>query len=142
MRLHHTLIFSVFCLISCSSSVITNKNHVGLLFSEFNSDSVLTDENGYGCGEIRLTDFSYLLRNSKIVTETDIHDYYSTVGCSITGSVLKRGERVEFVFDYGGIFYFSDGVIMACGKSCCHDSYEYCSWDIKTLSPDKPSLTK
>lgn len=128
-----SLILSLFTL-SCSTQNVINKNHNGLLFSKIKSDLVLSDINDYGCSKIELSDLSFLLENSTIVSNSLIHDQYSIVGCSIRGTTLKNKKEVEFTFDYGGVFYFSDGVVMACGELCCNDSYKFCSWDPKSLT--------
>lgn len=123
-----------FLTFGCSTQKVINKNHNELIFSEIKSNLFLTDINDYGCGQIGLSDLSFLLENSTIVSDSVIHDQYSIVGCSINGTALKNKKKVEFTFDYGGIFYFSDGVVMACGELCCNDSYEFCSWDPKSLT--------
>jgi len=127
------LILSFFTL-SCSTTSVKNKNHNELIFSKIKSDLVLNDINNYGCSKIKLSDLSFLLENSTIVSNSIIHDQYSIVGCSISGTMHKNKKEVEFTFDYGGVFYFSDDVVMACGELCCNDSYEFCSWDPKSLT--------
>jgi len=62
-------------------------------------------------------------------TARDIHDYYSTTGCSVTGVLEENSIRADFSFDYGGILHLSTGRILGCGKLCCQNSYTYCSWD-------------
>ena len=123
-----SLVLSLFTL-GCSTENIINKNHKELIFSEIESNLFLSDINDYGCSQIELSDLSFLLGNSTVVSDSIIHDQYSIVGCSVNGTALKNKKKVEFTFDYGGIFYFSDGVVMACGDFCCHHTYEFCSWD-------------
>lgn len=131
--LYASLILSFFTL-SCTTHNIVNKNHNELFFSTVTSNLSLLDINNYGCNQVELSDLTYLLENSTLVSNSIVHDQYSIVGCSVKGSVLKNNKKVEFTFDYGGIFYFSDGVVMACGESCCNESYELCSWDPKSLT--------
>lgn len=128
-----SLVLSLLTL-GCSTQNVININHNELIFSEIKSDLFLSDINDYGCGKIELSELSFLLENSTIVSNSTIHDQYSIVGCSINGTALKNNKKVEFSFDYGGVFYFSDGVIMACGELCCNDSYKFCSWDPKSLT--------
>jgi hypothetical protein len=134
MKLLYVVLILLFFTLSCSAQNIINKNHNGLFFSKVKSNLSLHDINNYGCNQIKLNDLSYLLENSTIVSKSTIHDHYSIVGCSVNGTVFKNKKKVEFTFDYGGIFYFSDGVIIACGELCCNESYEFCSWDTKVLT--------
>ncbi len=116
---------------SCMSFSVANKNHQGVVFSNIESDFEVEDLNSYGCGRIEVSHLKHVLEYGSYITERDLHDEYSTVGCSIQGSLLVNGEKVNFAFDYGGIFYFGNGKVMACGESCCSDSFKYCTWNAK-----------
>ena len=75
----------------------------------------------------------YILKNGTMITGKEAHDYYSVIGCTIKGSVKINRKAHEFVYDYGGLIYFSDGKILGCGEGCCKESYPYCSWNKEGL---------
>lgn len=126
-------ITSILISISCSTHRIFNKDYPKLVFSEIKTDYSLTDLNSYGCMEIDLSILLHIIQNGTLITEKEVHDHYSTTGCTINGSIKINGKESEFVYDYGGIIYFSDGKILGCGKNCCMENYPYCSWDINDL---------
>ncbi len=126
-------VVTMFLNVSCSTYTVANKNHENVNFSKIKSDYRLTDLNSYGCEKINSSEIEHILQAGILVTEKEIHDYYSTTGCSIKGSVLLNGNSTNFTFDYGGIMYFSNGVILGCGENCCSESYPYCSFDAHNL---------
>jgi hypothetical protein len=126
-------IFLTTTLTSCSTHTIYNRNGRETLFSDIKTDYSLIDVNHYGCESIDLTVLEHILENGTFVTEKELHDQYSTTGCTIEGSVKINNNLNEFVYDYGGIIYFSNGKILACGESCCRDNYPNCSWDKQNL---------
>lgn len=127
------IIFVIPVITSCSAKFITNKSHENIKFSNIDSAYRLTDLNGYGCEKIDASVIEHILRTGTLATEREVHDYYSTTGCSIRGSVFENGLKTDFTFDYGGIMYIDNGQILVCGKSCCNKNYSYCSYDPKSL---------
>lgn len=119
--------------ISCSTPVIMNERHHATTFSNINSDFIVTDTNNYGCKTIDLSVLNYILRKGIFITEKELHDSYSTTGCTIKGSLNMSDKNVNFVYDYGGMLFFNDGSILACGKDCCREDYPNCSWDKEDL---------
>lgn len=115
--------------VACTSGIIVNSIDSSLSFDDIRSDFTVKDTNSYGCEKINMGDLKHVLEYGVLSTERDIHDYYSTVGCSVGGSLLMNGERQTFTFDYGGIFRFSNGTILSCGKRCCENNFKYCTWD-------------
>ena len=73
---------------------------------------------------------SHVLKTGTIVTQTELHDYYDTTGCSMKGSVIMNTSSAEFSFEYGVIIYFNNGTQPGCAELCCKDNFEYCTWDI------------
>jgi hypothetical protein len=73
------------------------------------------------------------LQKGILINEKEMHDHYSTSGCTIKGVVRINGKRNEFVYDYGGIIHFSNGIIIGCGEDCCTENYPNCSWDKHNL---------
>ncbi|MCF6235533.1 MAG: hypothetical protein L3J70_04040 [Gammaproteobacteria bacterium] len=119
--------------ISCTSHTIANKNYNEFQFSKIKSDYLLTDSNNYGCKKIDNSVIMHVLKTGTVVTDREVHDHFSTTGCSIRGSMVLDGAETDFTFDYGGIIYFSSGMILGCSKECCGGSYLYCSWDGQNL---------
>jgi hypothetical protein len=103
------------------------------VFSELKTDYTLIDLNNYGCQPIDSTVLNYILENGTFVTGKELHDHYSTTGCTIKGSVKINNESNKFVYDYGGIIFFSSGKILGCGEGCCRENYPNCSWDKDNL---------
>ena len=133
MKRQWILIAGVIFTVSCSTNIITNENHHSIKFSKIESDYQLTDLNNYGCEKINLAVITHFLKKGTLVTEREVHDYYSTTGCSIKGNIVINGRNNSFIFDYGGIIYFGDGMILGCGETCCNENYPYCSWDAENL---------
>ena len=128
-----TIIFIIAISVSCSTFSILNEKYPGVVFSKLKSDFSLTDLNNYGCTKIDISVLKHILQNGTWVTEKEIHDYYSTTGCTINGSIRINDKKSEFIYDYGGIIYFSDGTILGCGENCCRDNYPNCSYDKRNL---------
>lgn len=128
-----TIIMFLAASVSCSTYRILNEKYPGLIFSDIKSDYALTDLNKYGCEKIDISVLKHILENGTWITEKDAHDYYSTTGCTIKGSISIDKKAKEFVYDYGGIMYFSDGKILGCGENCCRENYPHCSYDKTNL---------
>ena len=133
MKVHWIFIFGVLFAVSCSTYTISNKNHSDMKFSLIQSDYRLTDLNNYGCEKIDSSVIKHILQTGTLITEREVHDYYSTTGCSIKGSIVVNGSDTGFTFDYGGVLYFKNGMILGCGRKCCSNNYFYCSWDAQNL---------
>ena len=110
------LLLSVLVLPSCSSEQIKSTYKV-------------TDLNNYKCEAINQSVIQHVLTNGVIASNRDIHDYYSTVGCSVSGTLNYNGKNTTFDFDYGGILMLGTGQTIACGKKCCENNFKYCTWD-------------
>ena len=110
------LLLSVLVLPSCSSEQIKSTYKV-------------TDLNNYKCEAINQSVIQHVLTNGVIASNRDIHDYYSTVGCSVSGTLNHNGKNTTFDFDYGGILNLGTGQTIACGKKCCENNFKYCTWD-------------
>jgi len=128
MKFIYSLIIFLF-LISCGSTEIKNKNHKNLIFNDIKSTYEITDVNNYKCETIDKSVIKHVLENGVIASDRDIHDYYSTVGCSISGTLNSNNEHTTFSFDYGGILKLGTGQTIACGKTCCENNFKYCTWD-------------
>ncbi len=123
------VLLSFFLIVSCTSNVIFNKNNKDLTFSSIESDYHVSDVESYGCEAIDAFTLEYVLQNSISVTSREVHDHYSTVGCSVEGTLKVESQAQSFVFDYGGVIRFSGGLILACGELCCRNDFKYCTWD-------------
>lgn len=124
-----TLSFLFLFLISCGTDEIKNKNNKNLIFNNIKSTFEIADLNNYKCDTIDKSVIKYVLKNGEITSNRDIHDYYSTVGCSISGTLDQNGTNTTFSFDYGGILKLGTGQTIACGKTCCENNFKYCSWE-------------
>ncbi|HED34111.1 MAG TPA: hypothetical protein ENJ08_07840 [Gammaproteobacteria bacterium] len=122
--------------VSCSSGVIENRLNKDLYYSKIKSDLKLTDRNNLGCERIDISVIFHVLETGVESTGRDIHDYYSTTGCSVAGVLEENSIHADFNFDYGGILHLSTGRILGCGKLCCQNNYIYCSWDENELRGD------
>lgn len=120
---------SLLLFISCGAVDIKNKNHKNLIFNNIKSTFEITDLNNYKCETIDESIIKHVLTNSVIASDRDIHDFYSTVGCSISGTLNNNGQNTTFSFDYGGILKLGTGQTIACGKMCCENNFKYCTWD-------------
>lgn len=123
------LSFSLLFIISCGSGEIKNKNHKNLIFNNIKSTFKITDLNNYKCQTIDQSVIKHVLTNGVIASDRDIHDYYSTVGCSISGTLDVNNTNTTFSFDYGGILTIGNGKTIACGKVCCENNFKYCTWE-------------
>lgn len=124
-----TLLFSILFLISCGSGEIKNKNHKNLTFNNIKSTYKITDLNNYKCEPIDQSIIKHVLINGVIASDRDIHDHYSTVGCSISGTLDVNNTSTTFSFDYGGILKLGNSQTIACGKMCCENNFKYCTWE-------------
>jgi len=115
-------------LVACSSNGIVNEKDESTVFGKVRSDFVVTDRNDYGCKSIDAQVLTHILRTGKVVTKKEADNRYSTTGCSIDGAVAVNGEETIFVYDYGGLMWFGDGMLLACDKECCGEDNEYCSY--------------
>jgi len=122
-----------FLIASCVANTIKNKAQNELYFSDVKTDFKLTDANNYGCKKIDISIINHILSTGVKSTARDIHDYYDTTGCSVTGQLKINNKLTDFTFDYGGILYLSNGINLTCGELCCKDGFTYCSWDKKNL---------
>lgn len=122
------LSFSLLFLIPCGSGEIKNKNHKNMVFNNIKSTFKITDLNNYKCETIDQSVIKHVLINGVIASDRDIHDYYSTVGCSISGTLDVNSTSTTFSFDYGGILKLGNGQIITCRKTCCENNFKYCTW--------------
>ncbi|MCP4120089.1 MAG: hypothetical protein GY737_32780 [Desulfobacteraceae bacterium] len=129
MKIYWFLIILLIFNVSCAVHTIKNKNHNNLEFSNIVSNFQLTDLHGYNCDMINVDVLKHILKTGEIVDLRELHDHYSTTGCSVKGSIVVNGSKEGFTFDYGGIIYFSSGMILGCGEECCTGDFYNCSWD-------------
>lgn len=127
------LLSSIITIISCATLVVSNERDRATTFSNIDSDYIVTDTNNYGCKTIDLSVLKHILKTGIFVTEKELHDNYSTTGCTIKGRLDMGDKTVNFIYDYGGIVFFDNGRILACGKDCCQENYPNCSWDKENL---------
>lgn len=118
-------------LISCGSGDIKNNNHKNLVFNNIKSTFELTDLNNYKCETIGQSVINHVIENGVLASDRDIHDHYSTVGCSVNGTLNVNNITTTFNFDYGGILKIGTGQTIACGKTCCKNNFKYCTWGDK-----------
>lgn len=124
------LVVGVLHLAACTGqSVVTNINHRDLAFTEIRSNFEFTDMNKYGCEKINASVIRHVLETGTLITSRDVHDYYSTTGCSIKGSMVVNGNETDFTFEYGGVLYFKNEMILGCGQGCCTNGFPHCSWE-------------
>jgi hypothetical protein len=128
------MILVMLTIASCNKNDVRSETVADLVFSNIESDYKLTDVNHYDCTEINSTVISHILKYGTFVSEPELHDFYSTTGCTVQGRLKVNGELLEFTYDYGGIMYFNNGKTIACGEGCCRDDYPYCSWDKENLN--------
>lgn len=130
MRLICLLVLGILPVTSCAGQTsIKNKIHNKLTFSEIETNFELTDLNKYGCEKIDATVIKHVLETGTLISRREMHDHYSTTGCSVKGSMLVNGVKTDFVFEYGGIIYFKNETILGCAQNCCTDKFAYCSWE-------------
>lgn len=136
MKVQITFLALAVLAIGCDASQpghVTNENRPALQFTDIRSDYATTDVNGYGCTRIDKSVLEHILRYGTWLSEKEVHDYYSTTGCTIRGSVELNGKETKFDYDYVGIMRFANGMILGCGRNCCSESYPNCSWDKQDL---------
>lgn len=121
-------------LISCNLTNIAHDTHNDLIFSNIESDYIVTDTNQYGCKKIDRSMVEHILKTGIKVTQRDIHDFYDTTGCSIKGSIVINDISSEFTFEYGGIIQLSNDTLLGCAEECCKNNFNYCTWDKNGLS--------
>ena len=114
---------------ACASDAARNKSE----FSNLESDYQVTDVNNYGCEKVDRSSLLHILETGQVVSDSEIHDHYSITGCTTQGTLSVNGVPTRFVFDYGGIFTFSNGMKFGCGKNCCKDGFAFCSYDEEDL---------
>ncbi len=124
MRLLGPLLCCIW-LTACTTHGVLNPK-----YTQVRSSLVVNDINNYGCAQPLISDIEYIIDTGVRVTETELHDHYSTTGCSVSGTLLDNGLVKDFTFDFGGLIYINDGTTIACGPSCCADpSFEYCTYE-------------
>lgn len=124
------LILQFFLVVSgCNAGETINADNQKLIFSKIESDYKVTDRNNYKCGKIDKKIIQHVLAKGVEVSERDIHDHYSTSGCTVEGSLKVNNVSKKFSFDYGGYIYIGNDMIIGCGKECCKDNFEYCTWE-------------
>ena len=129
MKIFFSTLLSAFLLLACSSNKVVNIHDPELEFTDIQSKFIVKDINNYDCDDIDIATLNYIFTTSSPISQMDLHDYFSTVGCSIKGQVTTKGESIGFKFDYGGIIYLDNGEVMACGEDCCQNDFKYCTWD-------------
>ncbi len=127
------LIQFCFLIAACDSVNVVNKNDQKLVFTAIKSDYKVTDRNNYGCEKIDETIVKHTLQKGVEVTDRDIHDYFSTSGCTVEGSLIINDTKKSFSFDYGGYIYIGDELIIGCAKKCCENNFKYCTWESNGL---------
>lgn len=128
MNKAYTCLFSLFLVTSCTENTIENQNIKGMVLSNIKSNYVIENARRMPCDNIDRTILEHVLKTGVMATDRDIHDDYSTVGCSIKGTLDINGQSKAFVFDYGGFFYLGNNQNIACGKQCCANNFIYCTW--------------
>lgn len=123
------LIQFTFLISACNTESMVNKSNQKLVFSDINSDFKVTDRNNYQCKKIDGAVIKHVLQKGVEVTNRDIHDNYSTSGCTIEGSLVLNNKNMTFSFDYGGYINVGDNLIIGCAKECCKNNFEYCTWE-------------
>lgn len=118
---------------ACNASGIVNSNNKKLTFSQIESDFTVTDRNNYQCEKVGKKIIKHVLLNGIEVTNRDIHDHYSTSGCTVEGSIIINQKKEKFSFDYGGYITFGNNLIIGCAKECCKNNFKYCTWESNGL---------
>lgn len=117
-----------FLVVACGAGELHNKN-TRTVFSNIESNYVVTDRNNYQCVNIDKKIIQHVLSTGVEVNGRDIHDFYSTSGCTVEGTLKVNNTSKTFSFDYGGFIYIGNDMIIGCGKECCKDNFEYCTWE-------------
>lgn len=113
---------------ACNTVDIVNINNK-LIFSHVESDFTVTDRNNYQCEKIDKKIIKHVLLNGIEVTNREIHDHYSTSGCTVEGSIVINQKKEKFSFDYGGYITIGNNLIIGCAKECCKNNFKYCTWE-------------
>ncbi|WP_115718570.1 hypothetical protein [Gallaecimonas mangrovi] len=92
-------------------------------------DRHVEDVNQDGCKPPKIAAIAHLLKYGVPVTLADVQQQYSTTGCAVKGTVTENGKTRGFRFEFGGILYFDDGKILACGQQCCDGNFVYCTYE-------------
>lgn len=129
MKTFFSVLINALLLSACSVHESTNIHNTDLVFTDIKSDFIVKDINDYDCDKIDITTLNHVFSTANPTTHMDAHDNFSTVGCSIEGSVTTENEYIGFKLDYGGIIYLDNGEIMVCGEECCQNDFEYCTWE-------------
>lgn len=116
-----------------SNLTITNTHDRTLKFRNINSDFIVTDQNNYQCKNIDKSVIEHVLKKGLITSDSDIHDYYSYTGCSVSGELKIDGTIKNFHFYYGGILSLGNNQTIACGQDCCKNNFKYCTYDNPSL---------
>ncbi|MFK5891776.1 MAG: hypothetical protein QM504_00985 [Pseudomonadota bacterium] len=118
-----------FFMSACGTDEVVNHKNKKLIFSNIKSDYKVTDRNNYHCEKIDKKVIKHVLQKGLEVKSRDIHDYYSTTGCTIKGSLKLNNKAENFSFDYGGYIYIGNNMVIGCAKECCKNNFEYCTWE-------------
>lgn len=114
---------------ACGAGEIVNSKNKILLFSDIESDYVVTDKNNYHCKKIDMKIIKHILSKGVEVTDRDIHDHYSTSGCTVEGTLKLNNKIKSFSFDYGGYINIGNNMTIGCAKECCENNFTYCTWE-------------
>ncbi|MFK5913631.1 MAG: hypothetical protein QM484_04580 [Woeseiaceae bacterium] len=114
---------------ACDAEKVVNKSNQKLVFSNINSNYKITDRNNYQCKNIDEKVIKHILQEGVVVTNRDIHDSYSTSGCTVQGTLNSNNKSKSFSFDYGGYINIGNNLIIACAKECCSNDFKYCTWE-------------
>ena len=118
-----------FFISACSAGEIANAKNSKLVFSSIESNYVITDRNNYQCEKVDKEVIQHILSKGVEVTDRDIHDHYSTSGCTIEGSLKVNNKKKKFSFDYGGYMSIGNNMVIGCAKKCCKNNFKYCTWE-------------
>lgn len=118
---------------ACNAADIVNSNNAKLVFSHIESDYTVTDRNNYQCEKIDEKIIMHVLSKGIEATNRDIHDNYSTSGCTVEGTIVVNQKKESFSFDYGGYITFGNDLVIGCAKECCKNDFKYCSWEANGL---------
>lgn len=122
-----------FFVTACGAVEITSNKKSKLVFSDIESNYVVTDRNNYQCEKIDIKIIQRVLSKGVEVTGRDIHDLYSTSGCTVEGSLKVNNKKETFSFDYGGYIHIGNNMIIGCARECCKNNFKYCTWESNGL---------
>ena len=132
LRIYLIAQFSFF-VSACGAGEILNSKNKTLLFEDIESNYVVTDKNNYHCKKIDKKIIKHILSKGVEVTNREIHDHYSTSGCTIEGTLKINNKNNSFSFDYGGHINIGNDMIVGCAKDCCANKFKYCTWESNDL---------